>query len=273
MGVGVAFPGLLNVPEGIVKRSINLGHNWDTFPVKRALEEELGMHVFIENNSKASALAERWFGGGTGYKDLVYVNLGEGISAGVIINDRILQGVHGHAGEIGHMSIQEAGPLCNCGNRGCLESLCGIPAIMRRAKAELAIIPDHDPLKKVWLEKAEFSIEDIIKSSCIKNSYSHELLKQAAVYIGKAIANVINFYNPECVFIGGKMAAAAEYFMDIIKTTVRSNAFPVIALSTDIQISSLKEKAGVMGACALVLRNLFKPDSDMLEDVEQASSQ
>ncbi|MFY9472167.1 MAG: ROK family transcriptional regulator, partial [Tepidanaerobacteraceae bacterium] len=121
LGVGVAFPGLLNVPEGIVKRSINLGHNWDTFPVKRALEEELGMHVFIENNSKASALAERWFGGGTGCKDLVYVNLGEGISAGVIINDRILQGVHGHAGEIGHMSIQEAGPLCNCGNRGCLE--------------------------------------------------------------------------------------------------------------------------------------------------------
>ena len=144
---------------------------------------------------------------------------------------------------------------------------------MRRAKAELAIIPDHDPLKKVWLEKAEFSIEDIIKSSCIKNSYSHELLKQAAVYIGKAIANVINFYNPECVFIGGKMAAAAEYFMDIIKTTVRSNALPVIALSNDIKISSLKEKAGVMGACALVLRNLFKPDSDMLEDVEQASSQ
>lgn len=272
LGVGVAFPGLLNVPEGIVKRSINLGHNWDTFPVKRALEEELGMHVFIENNSKASALAERWFGGGTGCKDLVYVNLGEGISAGVIINDRILQGVHGHAGEIGHMSIQEAGPLCNCGNRGCLESICGIPAIMRMAKAELTKIPDDDPLKKVWLGKGEFSIEDIIKSSCTKNSYSHELLKQAAVYIGKAIANVINFYNPECVFIGGKMAAAAEYFMDIIKTTVRSNAFPVIALSTDIQISSLKEKAGIMGACALVLRDLFKPDSDMLEDVEQAFS-
>jgi len=270
LGVGVAFPGLLKVFEGSVKRSINLGHQWDLFPVKKVLEKELGMPVFIENNSKASALAERWFGGAIECKDLVYVNLGEGISAGVIVNDRILQGAEGHAGEIGHMSIQEGGPLCNCGNRGCLESICGIPAIMRKAKAELPIIPDDDQLKKAWIEKGELSIEDIIKSSGIKNSYSYELLRQVAIYIGKAIANVINFYNPKCVFIGGKMAVVAKYFMDIMKTTVNTYAFPEIAQSTNIQISSLNEKAGVMGACALVLRDLFKPNSDMLEDVQQA---
>lgn len=270
LGVGVAFPGLLYAFEGKVKRSINLGTSWDFFPVKQVLEKEIDMPVFIENNSKASALAERWFGGATECRDLVYVNLGEGISAGVIINDRILQGAQGHAGEIGHMSIQKDGPLCNCGNRGCLESVCGIPAIMRKVKNEISIIPDNDPLKKLWAEKGEISIEDIISSSRIKNSYSHNLLKQVAEYIGKAIANVINFYNPECVFIGGKMAPAAKYFIDIIKTAVNTHAFPEIARSTDIQISSLQEKAGVMGACALVLRDLFKPDSDILEDVQQA---
>jgi N-acetylglucosamine repressor len=151
-----------------------------------------------------------------------------------------------------------------------LESICGIPAIMRKAKDELPIISDDDQLKKTWMEKGELSIEDIIKSCSTKKTYSYELLKQVAIYIGKAIANVINFYNPKCVFIGGKMAVAAEYFMDIIKTTVNNHAFPEIALATDIQISSLKEKSGVMGACALVLRDLFKPNSDMLEDVQQA---
>lgn len=269
LGVGVAFPGLLNTFEGKVKRSINLGSEWNFFPVKEVLEEEIDMPVFIENNSKASALAERWFGGATQCKDLVFVNLGEGISAGVIIEDRILQGAQGHAGEIGHMSILEGGPLCNCGNRGCLESFCGIPAIMRKVKGELSIIPDDDPVKKAWIEKGDLSIEDIIKSSRIKNSYSYELLRQVAIYIGKAVANVINFYNPECVFIGGKMAVAAKYFMDIIMATVKKHAFPEIALSTDIQISSLQDKAGVMGACALVLRDFFKPDSDMFEDVQQ----
>ncbi|MDD4569756.1 MAG: ROK family transcriptional regulator [Tepidanaerobacteraceae bacterium] len=270
LGVGVAFPGLLNVYEGTVKRSINLGNNWNNFPVKKTLERELELPVFIENNSNASALAERWFGGGTDCKDLVYVNLGEGISAGIMMNDRILQGAGGHAGEIGHMSIQEGGPLCNCGNRGCLESICGIPALVRRAKAELPVIPNDDALKKAWIHKGKISVEDIIESASIKESYSGELLKQMSVYVGKAIANVVNFYNPNIIFIGGKMAVAAEYFIDVIKNTVETYAFPEIALSTDIQVSSLKENSGVMGACALVLRYLFKSNSDMLEDVQQA---
>ncbi len=270
LGVGVAFPGLFNVYEGSVKRSINLGHCWDSFPVKEILEKELELPVFIENNSNASALAERWFGGGSDCKDLVYINLGEGISAGIIINDRILQGASGYAGEIGHMSIREDGPLCNCGNRGCLESICGIPALVRRAKAELPIISDDDALKRVWVDNGKISIDDLIKSANIKNSYSWELLKQMSVYIGKAIANTVNFYNPKIVFIGGKMAVAAEYFMDVIRETVNTHAFPEIALSTDIRISSLKEKSGAMGACALVLRHVFKSNSDMLEDVQQA---
>ncbi len=271
LGIGVAFPGLLNICEGSVKRSINLGSSWNHFPVKEILERELELPVFIENNSNASALAERWFGGGSDCKDLVYINLGEGISAGIVINDRVLQGAQGHAGEIGHMSIQEDGPLCNCGNRGCLESICGIPALVRQAKSELPVIPDDDALKKVWMANKEISIEDIIKSACIKDSYSWELLRQMSVYVGKAIANVINFYNPKIVFIGGKMAVVADYFMDIIKQNIDTHAFPEIVLSTDIKISTLKDKSGVMGACALVLKHLFKSNSDMLEDVQQAS--
>ncbi len=169
------------------------------------------------------------------------------------------------------MSIQEDGPLCNCGNRGCLESICGIPALVRQAKSELPVIPDDDALKKAWLANNEISIEDIIKSACIKDSYSWELLRQMSVYVGKAIANVINFYNPKIVFIGGKMAVVADYFMDVIKQNIDTHAFPEIVLSTDIEISTLKDKSGVMGACALVLKHLFKSNSDMLEDVQQAS--
>lgn len=265
LGLGIAFPGLLNIKEGTVKRSINLGPKWNGFPVKTVIQKEIDLPVYIENNSNASALAERWFGGGTNCKDLVYVNLGEGISAGIIMDDRILQGFQGHAGEIGHIVMAEGGPLCNCGNRGCLESICGIPALVRKAISEMPLIKDSDPLKSIWKERGRISINDVLKSASLTGSYSNELLKQAGRYIGLAIADVVNLYNPEAVFIGGKLAAAAEVFMDILTQTVRSHAFPEIANSTNIKISSLDGNSGVIGACALILRELLKPNSNILE--------
>jgi glucokinase-like ROK family protein len=268
LGLGVAFPGLLNIKEGIVKRSINLGPKWNGFPVKSAIEKEIGLPVYIENNSNASALAERWFGGGTEYKDLVYINLGEGISAGIIMDDRILQGFQGHAGEIGHIVIVEGGPLCNCGNRGCLESICGIPALVRKANSEMPLIKEEDPLKEIWKIKGKISINDILKSASIEGTYSNELIKQMGKYIGLAVADVINLYNPGVVFIGGKMAAAAAAFIDILKQTVDSHAFPEIAGSTDIKLSALDGNSGVIGACALALRELLKPNSNILDDVQ-----
>ncbi|TYP53240.1 ROK family transcriptional regulator [Thermosediminibacter litoriperuensis] len=272
LGVGVAFPGLLNVKEGIVKRSINLGPKWKGYPVKEAIEKQVGLPVFVENNSNASALAERWFGGAVAYKDLVYVNFGEGISAGIIMDDRILQGFQGHAGEIGHIVMVEDGPLCNCGNRGCLESICGIPALLRKVNSELLLIKDGDPLKKIWKIKGKVGADDIIKCASKEGSYAYELLKQMARYVGLAIADVVNLYNPEAVFIGGKMAKAAEIFMDVINKTVHTHAFPEIAMSTSIKVSSLGKNSGVIGACALALRELFKSSSDIVDYIQSNTS-
>lgn len=269
MGLAVAFPGLVNVNDGSIKRSVNLGPKWNAFPVKDILEDGLGFPILIENNSNASALGELWFGGGINCKDLIYINLGEGISAGIIMNDRILQGVHGHAGEIGHIVIQEEGPLCNCGNRGCLESICGIPALLRKVKVELPLIKSDDPVKQAWEVNGKVKIDDLINSAFTAGTYSHELFKQMAVYMGKVIADVINFYNPEVVFMGGKLAVVAKNFSDVIRENVDSHAFPEIAVSTKLKISSLNENSGVIGACALILRQLFKSNSDMLDDVKQ----
>lgn len=268
LGIGVAFPGLLNVKEGIVKRSVNLGPKWNNFPIREVIEKQVGLPVFVENNSNASALAERWFGGAISYKDLVYINLGEGISAGIILEDRILQGFQGHAGEIGHMVIMENGPLCNCGNRGCLESICGIPAILRRVNSELPLIKNDDPLKEIWEKKGKVGTNDILNCALIEGSYAHDLLKQIAKYVGLAIANIVNFYNPETVFIGGKMSKVVEIFMDVIKETVYSHAFPEIAVSTSIKVSSLGKNSGVIGACALALRELFRSNSDIVDYIQ-----
>lgn len=266
LGVGIAFPGLISAKEGIVKRSVNLGPKWSQFPLKKTLEKKIGLPVFIENNSKSSALAEWWFGGGINYKDLVYINLGEGISAGVISADRIIQGVEGHAGEIGHIFLMENGPLCNCGNRGCLEAICGIPALMRKANNEIPMISSQDPLKQAWAVNREIGIEDILKSVNGEGSYSWGLMQQVGKYVGLAIANVINMYNPEAVFIGGKLAVAAETYIDKIKEMVNSHSFSEVARSAQIRISDLGIYSGVIGSCALALRELLNSDSTILED-------
>lgn len=264
LGIGIAFPGLLQAKNGIVQRSVNLGPGWNGFPLRQYLIERLGIPVFVENNSNASVLAERWFGGGTNCRDLVYVNLGEGISAGIILDDHILQGFRGYAGEIGHIVMATDGPLCNCGNRGCLEALCGIPALVRQANNELPYIADNDPLKALWRIRGHVAIEDIGQITA-PGTYSHKLLQNSAKHIGVAIADIINLYNPQAVFLGGKLAASMTEFGDILTETIATHAFPEIANSTAIEFSALGINSGVIGACALALRELLhSPESGLL---------
>ena len=269
LGIGLAFPGLLDVKEGCVTRSINLGPAWSGFPLTATLEKALGLPVFLENNSKAAALAERWFGGGTNCSDLVYVNLGEGISAGIIMDDRILRGFAGHAGQIGHVVVLEEGPRCNCGNRGCLEAIYGIPALVRKATAEMHLINPRDPLKEVWVSRGKIGIEDILSTAEMEGSYSWNLLQQVGNAVGLVLANVINLYNPEVVFMGGKLAVAAKVFIDCLQRTVDTHTFPEMAKSTQIRISALGMHSCVIGSCALVLQELFKlAQSDIMTDYQ-----
>jgi N-acetylglucosamine repressor len=269
LGVGIAFPALMNFTSGIVKRSINLGVRWSNFPIKSVLEKELSLPVFVENNSKVAALAERWFGSGTDCKDLIYINLGEGISAGIILDDHILQGSHGYAGQIGHIVLAENGPLCNCGNRGCVEALCGIPAIMKKVQSEISLMEEADPLKKIFITKRQVSVEDVLKCALINDSYANRLLRQVAEYIGLIIADLINTYNPETIFIGGKLSSTISIFKDTIISVVNAHAFPEVARLSEIRISNLGANSGLIGACALALGELLTSfHSGLLEDLQ-----
>lgn len=269
LGVGVAFPALMNFKSGIVKRSVNLGPKWSNYPIKSRLERDLDLPVYVENNSKVAALAERWFGNGTDCKDLIYINVGEGISAGIILDDHILQGSYGYAGQIGHIVIAENGPLCNCGNRGCIEAICGIPALVKRAQSEIPLLEKHDPLKEIMVTKKSLTIDDILQCSDVKDSYAYQLLKQVAEYLGFVIADLINAYNPKNIFIGGKLSASIGKFKEHIISIVNTHAFPEVACLSEIQISHLGVNSGLIGACALALSELLTSShSGLLEDLQ-----
>jgi len=266
MAVGIAFPGMLYVNQGIIKRAINLGPEWNDYPLQEVLEAELGIPVVIENNAKAAALAEKWFGDGTAYENLAYINMGEGISTGILVEGSILQGARGYAGQIGHMVLDENGPLCNCGNRGCLEAICACPALIRKVKTELPLIDKGDPLVTIWQEKGNIVFADIVQAGAVDGSYAQALFRQVGKNMGLVIINMINLYNPEGVFIGGKMAAAGDLFIEVVKEIVSTRALPEVANSTVIAISSLGADTGAIGACALVLKELLQSSTSPILD-------
>ncbi len=265
LSIAIAFPAIMQNETGVVKRAVNLGEKWNGFPLKVTLEQALGLPVFIDTNSKVAALGEKWFGGGMSCKNLIYINMGEGISAGIIMDDHIVQGAQGYAGQIGHTVMIDQGPLCNCGNRGCLEAICAIPALLRKVEAEIPAISESDILKKRYILNQEIKMSDILEIAHMEDSYARDLLRKTARYVARATANMINTCNPDKVFIGGKLAVKSPFFIEEFRSNIRMHAFPEVGGSTPVTISKLGANSGVIGACALALTNLLKsPNSKMI---------
>ena len=260
LGSGFAIPGLIERESQIIKRSPNLGEGWRELPLGKWLGSVLKRPFTLENNSNAAALAEYTLGAGKGIKDLAYVNLGEGFSTGVILGGEVVYGSRGYAGEMGHTVIVENGPLCNCGNRGCLESLYAVPALEHRANMELGLYDPDDPLKSIWLEKGEVNIEDILAAVTIPGSYARDLIRQAGWSIGLGIAGIVNFYNPEIIVLGGVLASAGETLLEPLKSSVRTHAFPEVVQGTSIVTSAIGRDAAFYGACLGIVRRLFTPE-------------
>ena len=161
----------------------------------------------------------------------------------------------------------EQGALCNCGNRGCLETICGIPAILQKVNAELPFLPSEDALKQRFILNQEIKIDDILEIALQENSYAREVLGQTSRYVGLAISHMINLYNPDAVFIGGKMSIVAELFMEEFRSVIATHTFSEVGEATSIVISKLGVDSGVMGACALVLKKLLKsPNSTIFDE-------
>ena len=160
--IGVSCGGPLDTKTGIVYSPPNLP-GWEALPLKERLENKLGIPVTIENDANACALAEYRFGGGRGYDSVLYMTMSTGIGGGIVINGEIYRGANDSAGEVGHQILLPDGPLCGCGKRGCLESLCSGPAIARRAKDAIQVEPDSEILRladgEINLVKSEHVFE------------------------------------------------------------------------------------------------------------------
>lgn len=244
MAVGVGVPGPVIKDAGTVI-SPPVMPGWDGFPIRKTLENAWGCSVSLNNDAELGALGEWAYGGGRGERNLAFIKVGSGIGAGLIINQQIYGGTTGSAGEIGHLTIDENGPLCTCGNRGCMEAFAGGNAIALQAR-ELVKSGKRTILSSIPMEA--LTAHEVAKAAQRGDLPSQEIIMRAGTFIGIAIAGLVNLFNPGAVIIGGGVAQAGDLLTTSIRQAVRERSLRASEQSVHITTAMLGQRSSLMGA-------------------------
>ncbi|WP_308637305.1 ROK family glucokinase [Paenibacillus silvisoli] len=248
-GVGIGIAGFLDIPNGIVKKSVNLF--FDNVPLKSILEEKLGKRVLVNNDANVAALGEAWAGAGRGISDCVCYTLGTGVGGGVIINGKIVEGFAGMAGELGHIPIVPdlEAIQCNCGKMGCLETVSSATGIIRMAKDA---VERGDRTSLSFVEN--IMAKDVVDAAKAGDEVATRIVARAAHYLGKSMAFVAVVLNPQRFIIGGGVSKAGEFLFEQIREAFRKAAPEMAQEGVEIVPAILGNDAGVVGAAGLIIR-------------------
>jgi glucokinase len=250
--VGVCFGGPVDAVSGTVLQSHHV-EGWEGLPLAAELRATLGRPALVENDANAVALGEYRYGAGRGARDLVYITVSTGIGGGIILDGRLWRGQHGLAGEIGHMLVRPGGPLCTCGNRGCLESLASGLSIARRAREALSA--GHESSHLLTLaggSAAAISAEIVFRAAQAGDPLARHLVNAVAEDLGLAIAMLASIVDPARVILGGGVAKAGEQLLAPVRAAFARHAFPMLAGRVSIVQAAALDHGGLLGAAALV---------------------
>jgi len=260
--IGLGTPGLVDMRSGSIKTAADLG--WVDVPIRDLVHEALGLETIVANRSKVSALAEFWYGAISSISNLIYISLGTGVAAGIILKGRLYVGANSSAGELGHTTVLPDGPVCPCGNRGCLQQLVSGPAIANRARLRLRENSRTLLRDRFGAHPELIGALEVFQAAEEGDDLAREIIEEAATYLGIAVANLVNLYNPELIVLGGPLGQAGHVLLDPVQKEVerRAMAYPLSAVQ--IMTSSLGIDAGAIGASVLVLQRaeelLFQDD-------------
>jgi glucokinase len=244
----VAVPGLLLARESMIVHSPNLPAI-EGIRLKSELEPEIKLPITVENDNSAAAWGEFRFGAGRGASHLVFVGLGTGIGGGIVLNDQLLRGAQGAAGELGHVTIHPTGPRCACGNRGCLEALASGSAIGRRARVVASEKP-NSALGRLATERKVLG-EDVTSFARKGDEASLSVLEESGRWLGIGLAGFVNVFNPEAIVVGGGAMGAGELMLAGARQEVRARALPPARDLVEVREATLGPDSGVLGAAAL----------------------
>ena len=244
----VVVPGTIDAANQIVVTAPNIP-SLDEFPLKEVLEKELGWPVYLENDANAAAIGEMWQGAGRGFRTIICITLGTGVGGGIILEGKLWRGVDGSAGEIGHVSVDPlSGISCKCGGQGCLEVYASATAIRRMANDARPRYPDSELFANERLEA-----DEIYEAGMRGDELAREVFGLAGMYLGIALANLVNLINPELIVIGGGVASGWKLFEAQMFEQLKARAFSVPASRVKVVAAACGDDAGLLGAAFLAL--------------------
>ena len=256
--VGVGAPGLLNPETGILFTSPNLP-GWRDVPLRDIIQEKLGKKTFLINDANAAALGEFYFGAARVARNFIYITISTGIGGGIVIDGKIYSGAIGAAGEVGHMTVDDDGPICNCGNRGCWETLASGTALAREARHRI-----EEGVRTSILEYADGDVEkvnpQVINSAARQgDSLAKELIGRTGYYVGVGLANLVNIFNPELIVIGGGLSNIGDMLFEPAFKVAGERAYREAFQAVRFASAELGRNSGVLGAAAFALQEMRKP--------------
>lgn len=249
-GIGIGSPGPLDAERGVVICPPNLP-GWDNIPLVKILSEKFDVLIKLNNDANAAALGEHLFGAGRGIDNFVYVTVSTGIGGGAIIDGKLYNGENSNAAEIGHHTIDFRGPKCNCGNYGCFEAYASGTALSRFARE--AIEAGRKSIIENMANKGAVKAEHVFEAAKMDDALAKELIENEAFYLGIGIANIMAFYNPKRIAIGGGVSSQWEMLYDGMMKTIYERALKPNAEICEVVKAELGENVGLLGAAALVL--------------------
>ena len=246
----LGVPGPVVLKEGMVSEP-PIMPGWDKFPIEAYVKALWKIPVIVGNDAELGAIGEWAYGAGRGEKNLAYIKVGKGIGAGLLLDGQIYHGATGSAGEIGHITIEENGPLCSCGNRGCLEAMAGGNAVANRAiemvhkgqRTELSAIVPPESIQS----------RDVISAACSGDLISQQILTEAGAHLGTAIAGLVNLFNPSMVIIGGGVSQIGDLLLEPIRRTVQKRSLKMASRRLRIATALLGRRSSGMGAVVQAL--------------------
>ncbi len=253
IGAGVAMKGLVNYDLG--ESYTYLTH--ETKTARELLEEKLNIPVVIENDARVMALAESQFGLAQNVNNVLCLNVNWGLGLGIIVNGKLYNGNDGLAGEFGHIQVEDDGLLCDCGMRGCLETVASGYALQRLAIEGLKKkVPTR--LEKIVGDNYDsLDIQTIIETANQGDQFATSLLSEVGYNLGRGISYLLHIFNPEKIIIGGLVSLAGKYILDPVNYSLNKYSMAQIRNKTEVQVSKLGKKSVILGAYAVFIRALF----------------
>ena len=238
VGAGMGLPAPIDLRTGKVGAP-SIMPGWVGVDAVGLASERLGMPVVVDNDANLGAVAELYWGAARGLSDIAYVKLSEGVGAGLVLGGQVVRGRDGTAGEIGHITTDEFGQVCRCGNRGCVETVVAARRVVELLEPMLG---------------QQLTIAEVVRSARDGNNSCVRVLADTGRQAGIAVANMCNVFNPELILIGGELAAAGEFLLAPMREMVRRCGIPSATADLPIILAGLGARAPVMGAVAVALR-------------------